>query len=75
MKDKIRAYWLEQVEGELFNINQENLDLITQQMLVLSRPGDHTTEISALKRVATQLRMSELVLLEQKKALKKALEE
>ena len=75
MKDKIRAYWLEQVEAELFNINQENMNLITQQMLVLSQPGDHTTEMSSLKRVATNLRMSELVLLEQKKALKKALEE
>jgi hypothetical protein len=75
MKDKIRAYWLEQVEGELFNINQEKLDLITQQMLVLSHPGDHTTELSSLKRIAIQLRMSELVLLKQKEALKKALEE
>ena len=72
---EIRAYWLQQVDAELFNINSENMNLITQQMLILSQPGDHTTEMSALKRVATQLRMSELVLLEQKKALKKALEE
>ena len=72
---QIWAYQLEQVEEELSSVVRQQMEIMNQQMKILTQPGDHTTELSAVKRVVTQLRMSQLVLLEQRKALKKALEE
>jgi hypothetical protein len=72
---QIWAYQLEQVESELFSVVQQQMEIMNQQMKILTQPGDHTTELSAVKRVVTQLRMSQLVLLEQRKALRRALEE